>query len=285
MGGLAEVRTGDGAHDPTGRGSSPEERSTGLLRAYAREPGRSVYARLQSAEAAWEGGVAADEPRPAASLLKVPLALAAEEAFRDARLDAATPVPLEDLLGLAGPGPLHVLHTGLTLTAADVLGLSLALSNTACAAWLCARVGVGAVRAAAAGAGCEATTIDETAPGDPSSPLAGRTTARDALRLLEAAADESAFPLTARALRNTAANSRIPLGATDLDVDVAHKTGTLMGVANDVAVISCRQGWLHVAFLTERQHDTLVSGYEMGTCTRALMATWGLAAQWTRSIA
>lgn len=281
----AGMLTGGGPDDARATGSSPEERSAGLLAAYGREPGRSVYARLESSGAGWEGGVAADEPRPAASLLKVPLALAAEEAFRGGRLDAAAPVPLEELLDLAGPGPLRVLHAGLTFSAADVLGLCLALSDQACATWLCARVGIEAVRAAAAGGGCEATTIAAATPGDPSFPLTGQTTARDALRLLEAAADERSFPLTAGALRNTALNSRIPLGATDRDVDLAHKTGTLSGVAHDVAVISCRQGWLHVAFLTERQHDTLVSGYEMGSCTRGLLEAWGLAVQQTRSIA
>jgi len=269
------------------RGPAAERalRSAALLREYAREPGRSVLARVETEDAAWEGGVAEDEARPAASLLKVPLALAAEDACREGRLDAAAHVPLDVLLALPDPGPLRVLHAGLSLTVSDVLGLCLALSDRACAAWLYGAVGLTAVREAADRAGCGATTIGEADRGDPGFPLAGLTTARDALRLLLAAADEHAHPLAARALHNTALNSRIPLGATGLDVDIAHKTGTLAGVANDVAALDCRGGRLHLAFLTERQHDTLVSGYEMGLCTRGLIETWGLAVRRTRSVA
>lgn len=115
--------------------------------------------------------------------------------------------------------------------------------------------------------------------------LAGFTTARDALRLLEASADAPAWPLTANALRNNVRDSRIPLGATDLDIAIAHKTGSLPGIAHDVAVVECAGGRLAIAFLTEAQHDTLVAGYEMGVCTRAVLEAWGLGARATRSIA
>ena len=242
--------------------------SAALLRGYAREPGRSVLARVELPGTVWEDGVAADEPRPAASLLKVPLALAVEAAFSTGRLAADTPVTVAELIaGHAGAGPLHVLDRSLPLTGADVLGLCLALSDRACATWLLAAVGLAAVRDAAAAAGCEATTM-AAVDDHPSAPLRGRTTARDALRLLAAATDEARYPLTANALRNTALNSRIPLGADDLDVRLAHKTGTLAGVANDVAILDCTGGTVSLAFLTEAQHDTLVSGYEMGICTR-----------------
>jgi len=39
-----------------------------------------------------------------------------------------------------------------------------------------------------------------------------------------------------------------------------------------------------LAFLTEHQHDTLVTGYEMGICTRGLLQAWGLAVRRTRSL-
>jgi beta-lactamase class A len=259
--------------------------SAGLLRDYAREPGRSVLVRVKLPGTAWEGGVAADEPRPAASLLKVPLALAVEAAFSAGRLDPEVTVTVEELMaGRAGAGPLRVLDGRLPLTGTAVLGLCLALSDRACATWLLEAVGLAAVRDAAAAAGCEATTMSAV-DDHPSAPLLGRTTARDALRLLAAATDESRYPLTANALRNTALNSRIPLGADDLDVRLAHKTGTLAGVANDVAIIDCTGGTVSLAFLTEAQHDTLVSGYEMGICTRALLEAWGLAVRRSRSLA
>ena len=100
-----------------------------------------------------------------------------------------------------------------------------------------------------------------------------------------ASTDAARNPLTAAALHNTIRSSRIPLGADGLDVRLAHKTGSLAGVAHDVANIDCVHGTLSLAFLTEDQHDTLVSGYEMGICTRGLLQAWGLAVRRSRSLA
>ena len=276
------------AADPghsSARHADPRDESARLLRAFAREPGRSVLARVETPDAVWEGGVAADEPHPAASLLKAPLAMAAERAFAAGGLDAEATVAVELLdVGGRGPEPLRVLRPGLLLTAAEVLGLCLALSDRACATWLLDAVGVAAVRDVVADLGCAATTVNEDRE-QVGGPLVGLTTARDALRLIAASQDAARYPLTAHALRHTVYNSRIPLGASDLDVRVAHKTGSLFGVANDAAVLECDGGTLALAFLTEAQHDTLVSGYEIGVCTRALLQAWGLAVRRTWSLA
>lgn len=255
-----------------------------MLRAYARESGRSVLARVDTPAAVWEGGVAEDEPRPAASLLKVPLAMAAEHGFAAGSLDPETTVAVERLRAEGrGPEPLRVLRPGRLFTAAEVVGLCLSLSDRACASWVLDFVGVAAVRDVVAGLGCAATTVmdDREAAGGP---IVGRTTARDALRLVAASEDAARYPLTANALQHGFHDTRIPLGATGLDVRIAHKTGTLLGVANDAAVIECDGGTLRLAFLTEAQHDTHVSGYEMGICTRGLLQTWGLTVRRSRSL-
>ena len=263
----------------------PGKESARLLRDYAREPGRSVLARVETPHAAWEGGVAADEPRPAASLLKVPLAMAVERAFGSGDLDPRATVLVRRLVaGDVRPGALHVLDPDLRLTAADVRGLCLALSDRSCTTWLLDAVGLVAVRDVVADLGCDATVISVDLE-HPGGPLVGRTTARDALRLVAASTDAACHPLTAHALRNTVRDSRIPLGAAGLDVRIAHKSGSLAGVAHDVAVLDCPGGTLSLAFLTEEQHDTLVSGYEMGICTRGLLEAWGLAVRRSRSLA
>ena len=267
------------------RPTSSASVSAGLLAAFARKPGRSVLARVMTPAGTWEGGAAADVARPAASLLKVPLAMAVETAFAAGLLDPDAAVPVRALLDTYdGRSPLHVLDQRRVLAAREVLGVCLSLSDRACATWLLDRVGLAAVAEAAADAGCTATSM-ELAPDDPGGPLVGSTTARDALALLAAAADAARYPITDRALRNNIRDSRIPLGATTLDVDIAHKTGSLFGVANDVAVIDCAGGRVWIAFLTEAQHDTLVTGYEMGICTRELLEAWGLGARGTRSLA
>jgi beta-lactamase class A len=265
--------------------ADPRETSTRLLRAYAREPGRSVLARVETPEAEWEDGVAADDPRPAASLLKLPLAMAVERAFQRGEIDPGTTVPVRRLVaGDRTPGALHVLSGDLLLTAVDVLGLCLCLSDRVCAIWLLQAVGIAAVRDVVTGLGCSATVMHEDLE-RASAPLIGSTTARDALCLIAASTDAVRHPLTARALHQTVRNSRIPLGADGLDVSLAHKTGSLRGVANDAAVLDCHGGRLLLAFLTEEQHDTLVTGYEMGICTRGLLQAWGLAVAGSRSMA
>ena len=259
-------------------------RSAALLAEYAREEGRSVFARVETLGCAWEGGVQADESRPAASLLKVPLCMAVEDAFKEGRLDSATPVSVGELLQLAPlSGPLCLLGPATVLSTAQVLSLCISLSDRVCAEWLLGMAGIEAVRAVLRDTGCLSTSAEAdyvTA----SAPLLGVTTARDAVRLVAASQDYERYPLTARALRHTVLNSRIPLGADGLDIAVAHKTGSLAGVANDVAVLECAGGTVHIAFLTEQQHDTLVAGYEMGICTRGLLEAWGLAVKKTRSL-
>ena len=263
----------------------PRAESLQLLGDYAREPGRSVLVRVEMPGTAWESGVAADDPRPAASLLKMPLAMAVERAFAGGEMDPRATVTVRRLLvGDADPGPLHVLGPDLPLTIADVLGLCLSLSDRSCAAWLLDAVGLAAVRGIIADLGCDATVV-AVDDGHPGGPLVGRTTARDALRMAAASTDAARNPLTAAALHNAIRSSRIPLGADGLDVRLAHKTGSLAGVAHDVAIIDCVHGTLSLAFLTEDQHDTLVSGYEMGICTRGLLQAWGLAVRRSRSLA
>ena len=66
--------------------------------------------------------------------------------------------------------------------------------------------------------------------------------------------------------------------------EIAHKTGTLRGVAHDVAHLTCDRGDAWLAFLSYDQHDTLVTGYEMGVATRSLLEYAGLQVTSTRSV-
>ncbi len=264
----------------------PRTRAEAALRAWADLPGRAAAARLERGTERWEAEVRADAPVPAASLLKIPLAIAAERAGAEGRIAAGWRIAIRDLLAEASlPSLLHALDPEIGLGLADLIGLTVGLSDGPAAAALLRMTGIGAVCDAIAATGCTATDAHVVPPEDPSAPLAGRTTARDALRLLDAAADSARHPLTARALRHSVRNSRIPLGATEADVTIAHKTGSLPGLAHDVARIEADGAVLLVAFLATDEHDTLAVGYAMGIATRTILAAWGLDAQRTRSIA
>ena len=246
------------------------DRSLALLEAFARESGRSVHVQVGSTNVEWVGGVDDDVTRPAASLLKLPLAMALEPLLPD-----LAPVAVGELLAFQDiSSVLYALDPERSLTPAEALRLMLSASDNPCAQWGLDIVGPDAVRATTYGIGATRTTIEDD--------LTGATTARDAVVLLRTALNPERFPVSARALRHSTRNSRIPLGATDQDVRIAHKTGTLTGIASDVAHLECVTGDMWLAFLTEDQHDTLVTGYEMGICARHLLEHFGL--QVTRTI-
>jgi len=247
-----------------------------LLREFARDVGRSVFVRVRTTDAEWTGAVHEDVSRSAASLLKLPLAMALEP-----RLPDQGPQRVGDLLDQRDDASvLMALDPDRVLAPEEILRLMVSASDNPCARWALRSIGLPAVRAATLDGGAVATTVDEDS-GEPGM-LTGTTTARDAVTLLDAALDRTRFPVSAYALEHSIRNSRIPLGATDEDVLVAHKTGTLSGVASDVAHLTCRTGAMSIAFLTDSQHDILVTGYEMGICTRLLLDHFDL--QVTRTV-
>ncbi|MCX6431785.1 MAG: class A beta-lactamase-related serine hydrolase [Actinobacteria bacterium] len=241
---------------------SAPEAGRAALDAYA-APGRSALVRIRASGVEWEGGVDPDRSYRVASLLKLGIAIAVEDGVRDGRIDPDTEITVRELD--AHPDDHSVtdlLNPATVLRLRDTLALMVGASDNTCARWLSSIVGL---------------------EDDPEA-AAGQTTCRDALDLLRAAADRQRYPITSHALRHSIRNSRIPLGATDADMTVAHKTGTLSGLAHDVAIIECDAGVAEIAFLTDQQHDTLVTGYAMGICTREVLTAWGLAVRSTVSV-
>ncbi len=249
---------------------------------YASEPGRSVLVRISTDGRLWEAGAAADAQHPAASLLKLAVAIAADHAIADGSLDASQRIAVT-ALGVASRdrSVLDLLDPARDIGVVEMLGLMLGASDNPCARQLVELLGVARVADVVARLGCVRTVVEA----DAEAGVGGVTTCRDALALLAAASDPARHPVSARALRHSIRNSRIPLGATEDDIRIAHKTGTLAGVAHDVAVLECARGTAEIAFLTQGQHDTLVTGYAMGLCTRRVLTAWGLSVRTTTSAA
>lgn len=197
------------------------------------------------------------------------------------RLPDLAPQRVADLLAHADDGSvLLALDPERILEPAEILRLMLSTSDNPCARWAVGTLGTAPVQAAVEMSGAVQTRIG--ADTDAQGLLIGHTTARDAVAMLKACLNRQRFPITAFALQHSTRNSRIPLGATHEDVRIAHKTGTLSGVASDVAYLACRNAQVWLAFVTDDQHDTLVTGYEMGICTRSLLEHFGL--QVTRTV-
>lgn len=252
------------------------------LAEYAREPGRSALIRIRTGEGVWEGGVETDCVRPAASLLKLAVALAAESAVREGQLDPSRRIPFTELEPVPRDASvLELLDPARGISVREAVALMLGASDNPCARWLVDLLGRARIAQVVTELQCDHTQVAT----DPLSGVAGVTTCRDALTLLASASDPARYPISAKALRNSIRNSRIPLGATEDDIRIAHKTGTLSGLAHDVAVLECTGGTAEIAFLTQEQHDTLVTGYAMGQCTRDVLSAWGLSVRTTMSAA
>lgn len=246
-----------------------------ILEGFAREPGRSAYALVRTPEWSWAGGVYADALMPAASVLKLVVGMALEPLLAHLGPDRAG-----ELVRSEDTSILHALSPEHELSARELHALMLSASDAPATRWAVREAGMDAIRAAAHAAGLRRTRIEA----DEHFGVLGHTTAREAVDLMIAAADPARFPACSRALRRSIINSRIPLGVVADDIEIAHKTGTLRGVAHDVAHLTCDRGDAWLAFLSGDQHDTLVTGYDMGTATRTLLEYAGLHVTSTRSV-
>ena len=246
-----------------------------ILEGFAREPGRSAYAVVRTPEWSWAGGVYAGALMPAASVLKLAVGMALEPLL--ARLGPARAC---QLVRSEDTSILHALLSDHEMSARELHALMLSASDAPATRWAVREAGMDAIRAAAHAAGLRRTRIEA----DEHFGVLGQTTAREAVDLMIAAADPARFPACSRALRRSIINSRIPLGVDAEDIEIAHKTGTLRGVAHDVAHLTCDRGDAWLAFLSADQHDTLVTGYDMGTTTRTLLEYAGLQVTSTSSV-
>jgi beta-lactamase class A len=216
----------------------------------------------------------AGEPRPAASLVKLPLVAAVYESARAGRLDLDAQVRRGELTATAYATVLEAFHPERALTLRELCMLVLITSDNPASEHLIQLVGIDAVNRTARRFGCTSTRM-EVGFSDAHLDEGGArnlTTARDALALVRGAVAES--PEIENALVNSLRNTRVPLRLPPW-VRVAHKTGTLLGVANDVGIVQGERVTLAVSFLCEGQPDTAVTSVAIGDCVARIWAALG----------
>jgi beta-lactamase class A len=76
------------------------------------------------------------------------------------------------------------------------------------------------------------------------------------------------------ALKNNLRNFRMPLRLPDT-LPVAHKTGSLMGVAIDAGIAYGRSVDLAISFLSDHQSDTARTSLSIGDCMGRIWASLG----------
>ena len=211
------------------------------------------------------------EPRPAASVVKIALAMAAVRAGAEGRLDLDEQVPVAAFSKTRYVSILAAFDPARTLSLREVCRLALITSDNPLAVYLQARVGLDAVNALLAevcGPACRMDAGFSEAELGP----AGRVnilTADAALDLLGAVRADPAYADLLKALDHNLRNTRIPALLPD-DVWIAHKTGSLNGVVNDVGVVRGQGVEFTVAFLTDGQPDAARTSNAIADCSLKL---------------
>jgi beta-lactamase class A len=247
-----------------------------LVEAFAADdPGRSVV--VESVRGASVAGqIRPGEPRPGASLLKLPLVGAVCDEAAAGALDMNAKVKGDHLRETIYPTVVAGFDAGHEFSVAELCALSLMTSDNPAAQYLLELVGKEAVNQTARRWGCVATRL-EVGFSDASLGIEGRrnvTSATDALMMLKRLTGDPVYSRLLPALANSVRNFRIPLRLPP-GSRVLHKTGSLDGVCNDVGLLRGTRTDLAVAFVCDRQADTARCSIEIGECVASVWEAVG----------
>lgn len=211
----------------------------------------------------------AERLHPPASLAKV---LIAETAVHIG-LDFTASIPVTKLHATAYPSILNAFDADRELSLRELMSLSLTTSDNASADYVLDLVGIDRVNKRAQELGMTHTHIatgfrdDEFNRGDEST-----TCANDMARLLEeiySKREVDGHRRIWRALTNNLRNTRIP-GLLPDELVVAHKTGSLNGLAHDAGVLLLPNTHLVLVVLTEHEPVPLRTSLEIASYARAI---------------
>jgi beta-lactamase class A len=234
--------------------------------------------------------VAGDVVCPAASLIKVAVALEVFCQIEEGDLSSGERVPLRAEEKVIGPGVLAALADGLTPTIADLVYMALSISDHTAANMLIERVGVFSINRRLQQLKLETTRLSgklltyETKNGPPQNEDFGQATSKSAEDRDDGKGERS--PTTARELVRLFAcihnKEGLPAGACDALLEVLaktqtassirrglpearfrdrtparlyNKTGSIRGVVNDAGIVATDRGAYAVALLTKGSRD------------------------------
>ncbi len=212
------------------------------------------------------------EARPAASVMKVALAMAV---FRNAALgqvDLASRVPVRTFSPTRYVSILSAFDPESTLSVREVCRLALVTSDNPLAVHLQGLADFDAVNRLLAEVGCRPPCRMAAGFSEDELGVKNRVnvlTADDAVRLMSVVRDDPRYCDLALALKNNLRNNRMPALLPE-HVAVIHKTGTLEGVANDVGIVQDERVEFIAAFLTDNQPDPIGTSNDIARCTLGL---------------
>jgi beta-lactamase class A len=237
------------------------------------DPGRSIA--LESLRGVEVRAAAREnEVRPAASVLKLPLVAAVQDAAERGELDLGVRIRRSELPPTADGSVLDALSPHHELSLEELCGFCLVTSDNPSAEYLVRLVGSDAVTRLLEDLGLERTRL-RSGFCDEEIATAGRdntATAREALGLARRLITEREWIATT--LESNLRNGRIPLRLPD-EARAIHKTGTLLGVVNDAGIVYGARTDLAFAFLCEDQPDPARTSAAIGDCVAEVRVAVG----------
>lgn len=235
-----------------------------------------------------------DRAFPAASVIKIAVALETLCAIEAGALDPTMRVELRDEDKVIGSGVLAALEAGLRLPISDLLYVSMAISDNTAANLLVDRIGKESVNARLASLGLETTRLrgrifvaGEDGELSPSTPAELVTLLRCIHRGdgLPARACEKLLALlertqTASTIGRGLPDERFPgVGPTPPSITLAYKTGSLAGVVAEAAIVKTPRATYAVAVMSEGSGDARpnhdnVGRVMLGEISRAVYETF-----------
>lgn len=240
--------------------------------------------------------LAANESRvfPAASVIKIAVALEVLASIEEGTLDGATRLTVRESDKVIGSGVLSALAPGLSLPIEDVLYLAVAISDNTAANLLIERVGAAAVNARLARLGLASTRLTGRifVPGEDGE--RSPSTAAELVALLRAVHRAESLParacerlVTLLARTQTAStigrglpDARFPrLGGPPPEITLAYKTGSLEGIVAEAAIVTIPGATYAIAVMSEGSGDARpnhdnVGRVMLGEVSRAVYETF-----------
>jgi beta-lactamase class A len=215
-------------------------------------------------------GVNARRLMPAASVAKLAVALAAADMISAGAIEPERRIAVRDAPPTRYCSVLKAFDEQTTLSLREVVSLALITSDNPLMVKLMQLTPFAAIQNALSDSGALDTAIvagfseEELGPAN----RVNVTTTADCIALLTAMTREPRYDFVRVALENNLRNTRIPRLLPD-DAIVAHKTGTLAGVVNDIGIVSGAHPFA-IAFLTDGQTDPWATEHDIATASLAV---------------
>lgn len=231
---------------------------------------------------------------PAASVIKIAIALEVLCAIDEGTLDPRTRLEVREHDKVIGSGVLSALEPGLELKVRDVLHLSMAISDNTAANLLVDRVGVAAVNERLARLGLSATRLLGRifVPGEDGE--RSPSTCAELVMLLRAIHGREGLPAraceelvallartqTASTIGRGLPDERFPgVGVQPSGITLAYKTGSLEGILAEAAIVRVPEATYAIAIMSEgsgdlRPNHDNIARVLLGEVSRAVYETY-----------